>query len=133
MKNCPTQSSSAVYTYQDTKATSCDYTVNFAARTKTPGLLRQVGLQLQFPDWFGENFDALYDCLTNPEWPPAADKPILIWLSGLQPYANKYPEGFSTLLAVLQAAMDTRNSEHSTAVSILIDAPVPSLSQWPGQ
>lgn len=128
--NCPDQQSSAVYAYPDKKATACDYTVDFAGRTKTPGLLRKLGQRLQFPDWYGENFDALYDCLANPEW-PKGNKPVLIRLSGLPSYANKCPEDFSILLAVLQTAMDTRNTERSSAVRILIDATLPSLAQWP--
>ena len=30
--------------------------------------LRRLGKALNFPDWYGANFDALIDCLTDPEW-----------------------------------------------------------------
>ena len=33
-----------------------------------PALLRSIGLALGFPDWFGENWDALEDCLTDLSW-----------------------------------------------------------------
>jgi RNAse (barnase) inhibitor barstar len=31
-------------------------------------LLRAISSQLGFPDWFGENWDALEDCLTDLSW-----------------------------------------------------------------
>ena len=33
-----------------------------------PALLRSIGAALGFPDWFGENWDALEDCLTDLSW-----------------------------------------------------------------
>ena len=34
-------------------------------------LLKQLGDVLDFPDWYGANFDALHDCLTDPDSFPA--------------------------------------------------------------
>jgi hypothetical protein len=34
-------------------------------------VLRQLGKSLHFPDWYGANFDALFDCLCDPDWQPA--------------------------------------------------------------
>jgi hypothetical protein len=31
-------------------------------------LLRRIAAKLGFPDWFGENWDALEDCLTDLSW-----------------------------------------------------------------
>ena len=33
-----------------------------------PALLRSIGSALGFPDWYGENWDALEDCLTDLSW-----------------------------------------------------------------
>jgi RNAse (barnase) inhibitor barstar len=41
------------------------------ARTKEE-LLRQLGEALRFPEYFGQNWDALDDCLRDMEWLPAA-------------------------------------------------------------
>ena len=34
-------------------------------------LFNEVGAALQFPDYFGENWDALDECITDLEWMPA--------------------------------------------------------------
>ena len=34
-------------------------------------LFRRIAGALEFPDWFGANWDALFDCLTDLSWLPA--------------------------------------------------------------
>jgi RNAse (barnase) inhibitor barstar len=41
-------------------------------------LLRAFAAALRFPDWFGGNWDALEDCLTDLSWIPAPGYLILI-------------------------------------------------------
>lgn len=36
--------------------------------TDKTALLRKIASSLGFPDWFGENWDALEDCLTDLSW-----------------------------------------------------------------
>jgi len=36
--------------------------------TDKAALLRRIGARLGFPAWFGENWDALEDCLTDLSW-----------------------------------------------------------------
>jgi len=36
--------------------------------TDKTALLRRIGARLGFPAWFGENWDALEDCLTDLSW-----------------------------------------------------------------
>ena len=40
-------------------------------------LLKQLGEALNFPDWYGANFDALHDCLTDPDCLPGGHDPDL--------------------------------------------------------
>lgn len=59
---------------------------------------------MAFPDWFGNNLDALMDCLTDMSW---ADAPgYLLLLSGTAPLASADPAGFADLLDVLDAAIE---------------------------
>jgi hypothetical protein len=36
--------------------------------TEKAALLQRIGATLGFPDWFGQNWDALEDCLTDLSW-----------------------------------------------------------------
>jgi hypothetical protein len=40
--------------------------------------LDTIAAALSFPDYFGRNLDALYDCLTDLSWLPAGEH-VLIW------------------------------------------------------
>jgi RNAse (barnase) inhibitor barstar len=50
---------------------------------------------LGFPDWYGANLDALWDCLTD-----LAEPTVLLW-DGWGPLARSAPERFAKLLRVL--------------------------------
>lgn len=45
--------------------------IPLGSATSKESLLRAVSAALEFPDWFGENWDALEDCLTDLSWRPA--------------------------------------------------------------
>lgn len=63
--------------------------------------LRELGSQLAFPAHFGANFDALYDCLSDPEIVPQAA--LVLILPDLKALGEA---GSDTLIAVLQAVAD---------------------------
>ena len=45
--------------------------VVLSATETAPALLRHIGQDLRFPQWYGENWDALADCLTDLSWSDA--------------------------------------------------------------
>jgi RNAse (barnase) inhibitor barstar len=45
-------------------------TVHLRQASDKAALLRAVAAALAFPEWFGENWDALEDCLTDLSWRP---------------------------------------------------------------
>lgn len=103
-----------------------------AARLEQPedreSALRDLGPPLGFPAWYGANLDALYDCLTDPDWLPATGQVLLI--SGLGRLQNADPEGFSLLTDVFRAATDACR-DNGTPLWILLDtsaAGLPTLS-----
>lgn len=47
------------------------FSVNLENARNVPGFIRALKRDLNFPDWFGSNLDALHDCLTDFSWRPA--------------------------------------------------------------
>lgn len=42
-------------------------------------LLTRIAREMEFPAWFGENFDALNDCLRDLDWHPAPGYVLIVW------------------------------------------------------
>ena len=45
-------------------------------------LFRRIAAELEFPDWFGANWDALFDCLNDLSWLPARGYVLIIENTG---------------------------------------------------
>lgn len=90
--------------------------------------LTQLGAALEFPIWYGANFDALFDCLTDADWQPA--KGHLILISGMANLRASDPDSFATLTEVLQAAAESRLAANSP-FWIAIDTPAPGIPGLP--
>ena len=90
--------------------------------------LRQLGNALHFPIWFGANFDALFDCLTDPDWYPA--KGHVIILSDIDSLRASDPDDFTTLIEVLQAAAEARR-EAGSPLWVLLDTPARGIAPLP--
>ena len=54
-----------------TAAGLCCVRIDLAGCRSKPSLLARVAAALEFPWWFGQNWDALADCLGDLEWLPA--------------------------------------------------------------
>ena len=65
-------------------------------------LLRRFAEALGFPDWFGANWDALEDCLTDLSWRPAGGHLVLI--EGVAGLEDLGPEDRDMLLDILRAS-----------------------------
>jgi RNAse (barnase) inhibitor barstar len=63
-------------------------------------LLRRIAVALSFPQWFGGNWDALFDCLADLSWRPAAGH--LLLLENAELFRREAPEVFDTAVAILQ-------------------------------
>ena len=59
--------------------------------------LEAIGKTLDFPDYYGQNFDALADCLTDVD---AGDGTVLLW-DGWGALARAEPRAFNVALSVL--------------------------------
>src|SRR5512135_103090 len=52
--------------------------IGLAGASDKDGLMERVARALEFPQWFGGNWDALEDCLTDLSWSEAAGHVLLI-------------------------------------------------------
>jgi len=88
--------------------------------TDAAAVLLRLGETLDFPEWYGANFDALNDCLTDPDWQPAPGH--ILAIGGLATLRHDDPEGFATLIEVLLAAAEERRHA-GQPFWLLIDTP----------
>ena len=88
--------------------------VRAGARTKAAAVAA-VADALDFPDWFGHNLDALYDCLTDLSWLPAGEH-VLIW-AGSAAFKAADPRSYLAIRSVLSDAQRALGPESSRAGS----------------
>lgn len=65
-------------------------------------LLNIVGKAMRFPDWFGQNWDALQDCLLDMGWQPALGYVTI--LERCDMLRARSLEDFTTLVEIFQSA-----------------------------
>jgi RNAse (barnase) inhibitor barstar len=61
--------------------------------------LQRIATALAFPSWFGHNWDALFDCLSDLGWRPAPGYVLLLENPG--EFRDAEPQVFDTALAIL--------------------------------
>jgi len=66
------------------------------------GFFQELARALRFPDYFGRNWDAVYDCLTDLNWLPAAG--YVLVLDGFDHLATNEPGQWDIGLKVLREA-----------------------------
>ena len=111
------------------RARFCLLEANIAEHAAMEDVLFQLGSSLKFPIWYGVNFDALFDCLCDPDWQPAKGHVLLI--NGMASLRATNPDDFATLIDVFQSVAENRR-ERQAPFWILIDAPargIPSLPE----
>jgi hypothetical protein len=92
------------------------------AQTK-PAFLRTVGEALDFPAWYGQNFDALADCLGDVD----GDGTVLLW-DGWGVLARDEPRAFSVALSVLGTRV---HAERRAPFTVLLRGDGPPLPDVP--
>ena len=87
-------------------------------------LLREIATALRFPDWFGQNWDALEDCLTDLSW-LAADGYVLL-------FEDARPgDDFGVLVDVLRSSAEHWKGRGKRFFALFVDPhgrlPLPPL------
>ena len=95
--------------------------VRFAAKEQ---LLKNIAQALEFPDWFGHNWDALEDCLGDLSWREAAGTILLF-------EKPRRDDDFGVLTDVLRSSADSWAARRKPFVALFIDPartlPLPDL------
>ena len=79
------------------------FNIDLQRAGNVPGFIKAMKRDLGFPDWFGDNLDALYDCLTDLSWRPAPGYVIVI--SGSERLSAN-PTGFAVFNEIIASAAE---------------------------
>lgn len=96
------------------------------ARGGKPALMRSFAAALEFPDWFGGNWDALEDCLTDLSWVPAAG--YLVLIEGAGTLAG---DDFAVLREILESAARFWSARGVPFYAVFLAGP-PTLPEFGG-
>lgn len=79
------------------------FSVDLGNARNVPGFIKALRRDLDFPDWFGGNLDALHDCLTDFSWRPATG--YVITLDGSEALRAN-PTSFAIFNEVLASVIE---------------------------
>ncbi|WP_433330889.1 barstar family protein [Spirillospora sp. CA-294931] len=82
--------------------------------------LRLAADAFDFPEWFGANWDALEDCLTDLAWAPA-DRGYLVLYEGWAALADNDQASFRTVLDVFAEAVE-KWRDTGTPMAVLLSS-----------
>ncbi|WP_329276681.1 barstar family protein [Streptomyces sp. NBC_00691] len=80
--------------------------------TDKAGLMDRCAAVLALPDWFGRNWDALADCLTD------LPEPVTLVVTGWREYAGTRPREWRTAQDVFATAVDQRPGRLTVLVAL---------------
>lgn len=73
--------------------------VDLRACADAAAAMREIAETLRFPEWFGENLDALADCLADLSWLPSEG--YVLMLEHTADWRAQDPEAMGTVLEIL--------------------------------
>lgn len=86
--------------------------------------LDAVGVALDFPDYYGRNFDALNDCLRD--LADRGDDTVLLW-DGWGPFARADEQAFAVALRILTERAEAVDHERGGRFLVLLRGAGPDL------
>ncbi len=102
--------------------------IGFAGAAGKEALMQRIAQALEFPRWFGGNWDALEDCLTDLSWSKAAGHVLLI--EGASGLAD---DERGILIDILASAADWWAERGHSFFAVFVGgaAPLPELFRNP--
>ncbi|MFB7591782.1 barstar family protein [Streptomyces sp. NPDC056169] len=86
--------------------------LDLAGVTDKAALMDRCAVVLELPAWFGRNWDALADCLTD------LPEPVALVVTGWQGYATVRPHEWRTAQDVFATAVDERPTHLSVLLAL---------------
>jgi RNAse (barnase) inhibitor barstar len=81
----------------------------------------ELAAALQFPDYFGQNWDAVNDCLCDLDW-VVADAIVLVFIDGEKPLATAGDDAGRTLAKLLVVAAEHWNHGSERSFHVVVHA-----------
>ena len=100
--------------------------IDLAGATGKEALMERVARAMEFPRWFGGNWDALEDCLSDLSWPPVSQAGGHVLL--IEGAANLAADDRGILLDVLASAAASWVERKRAFFAVLLDGP-PTLPE----
>jgi RNAse (barnase) inhibitor barstar len=93
--------------------------VDLASATDKDALLSRFASALAFPQWFGGNWDALEDCLTDLAW-RAGERHVLL-IEGFEELRALHPDDFGVLLDILASGAQYWKERGRAFFAVFVD------------
>ena len=113
-------------------ASACGYAVfrvDLSGVETKAGLLAALARDMAFPDWFGQNWDALADCLGDLSWRPAEGYLVMLEHCDLL-HARAEDDHLKALALFAAAAKEWR--DQGIALWCLVDMQADGINWLPG-
>lgn len=105
------------------------FRIDLATVRDKASLFERLATALEFPDWFGHNWDALADCLGDLSWLQADG--YLILLENCDGFRTGHGGDFATALQVFSSASDAWRDER-VPFWTLVDMHADGIAYLPG-
>lgn len=112
-----------------TKSDTRLITVDLEGAISSAQALQRLGQALDLPSWYGANLDALFDCLSDPEWLPG--KRVMLYIQGTRHFRQTMANAFANLIETFSGITEARNTAKLSSLSIVIDAPARGITEFP--
>jgi len=93
------------------------FSIDGSAISDTETFLRAAGHAMGFPDYYGANWDAFEECITDLAWIPARGYVLLV--AHVERFRQENPAQWETALEVLRAATEHWNRTDSPMYVLL--------------
>jgi len=97
------------------------YRIDLSACEDKATILAALAKGLSFPAWFGHNWDALADCLSDLSWLP--DRSVVVVFEHARRLADNAPDDYRTTLDIFAEAADIQAAQGRRLILLIPGGP----------